>query len=88
MTKKIGFSQAVSSDLNRQTRLPGDPAWQSHGNIGFFAALRDRAIAESQAHGLRKWLIETRCLSEPETIDTFEVQTTINAEILNPRKGA
>jgi hypothetical protein len=84
--RKIGFHKATVGVV-RQTRLLGSEEWQSHGDVTFFQALRDRAIAESKKHGTRKWLIDVRCESDPETVDTFEVQTTIQAEVLNPRKG-
>jgi hypothetical protein len=33
------------------------------------------------------WIIECRCESDPDVIDTFSVQTRIDAEVLNPRKS-
>ena len=75
--------------MNRQARLEGSQEWRSYGNVTFFEALKSEAIRTSQRNSLcpAKWVIEVRCESEPENIDTFEVQTTIHAEILNPRKG-
>jgi hypothetical protein len=74
--------------MNRQTRLEGSKEWNSHGNSTFFQAIRNEAIRTSEKHGVGKWVIEVRCETEPETIDTYEVQTSIYAEVLNPRKGA
>ena len=76
-----------SEPVNRQARIEGAP-WENYGNVTFFEALKRHAIALSERRGLGIWVIQCRCESEPETIDTFEVQTTINAEVLNPRKGA
>jgi hypothetical protein len=74
--------------VNRQARLEGSVKWIDYGNVTFFRAIQNCAIDTSEKHGIGIWVIECRCESEPETIDTFEVQTTIEAEVLNPRKGA
>lgn len=73
--------------MNRQTRLEGSTQWNSHGNCTFFQAIRNEAIRTSEKHGIGKWIIEVRCETEPGIIDTFDVQTSIHAEVLNPRKG-
>jgi hypothetical protein len=75
--------------MNRQARLEGSGQWADYGNVTFFEAIKTHAILTSQRNSLcqAKWVVEVRCESEPEVIDTFEVQTTIHAEILNPRKG-
>lgn len=90
-TRKAWILQTTTESdgelVNRQARIEGAP-WESYGNVTFFEALKRHAIALSFCRGLGIWVIECRCESEPETIDTFEVQTTIHAEILNPRKGS
>ena len=73
--------------MNRQARLEGSKEWTDYGNSSFFQAIRNEAIRTSEKHGIGKWVVEVRCESEPEVIDTFEVQTSIHAEIFNPRKG-
>jgi hypothetical protein len=73
--------------MNRQTRLEGSQQWNSHGNSTFFQAIRNEAIQTSEKHGIGKWVIEVRCETEPEKIEEYEVQTSIHAEVLNPRKG-
>jgi hypothetical protein len=75
--------------LNRQARLEGSKEWTDYGNVTFFEAIKTHAIMTSQRNSLcpAKWVVEVRCESEPEVIDTFEVQTSIHAEIFNPRKG-
>lgn len=72
--------------MNRQARIEGAP-WESYGNVSFFEAIKRHAIAMSNQRGIGIWVIQCRCESDPINIDTFEVQTTIQAEVLNPRKG-
>lgn len=76
--------------MNRQARLEGSKEWHSYGNVTFFEAIKTEAILVSRRNSLCEcnWVIECRCESEPEKIDTFTVQVTLHAEILNPRKGA
>jgi hypothetical protein len=76
------------SDLNRQARLEGSLDWIDYGNVPYYQAVRECAIACSEEHGTNTWVIEVRCESEPTKITTVEVKTTIQAEILNPRLGA
>lgn len=75
--------------MNRQARLRGSTRWTSYGTSSFFYAIKEEAIRASKRNSLCEatWLIEVRCETEPETIDTFHVQTSIHAEVLNPRKG-
>lgn len=74
--------------MNRQARLEGSSDWIDFGDVTFFQAIRSLAIQTSGKHGIGLWVIECRCSSDPEKIETYEVLTTIHAEILNPRKGA
>lgn len=76
--------------MNRQTRLEGSKEWHSHGNVTFFEAIKKEAKQVSRRNSLSeaKWVIECRCESEPDKIDEYEVQVTLHAEVLNPRKGA
>jgi len=75
--------------MNRQARLEGSKEWTDYGNVTYFQAIRDCAIQASRKCGLVdvKWIVEARCMTEPESVDTFEVQTSLHAEILEPRKG-
>jgi hypothetical protein len=75
--------------MNRQARLEGSTRWTSYGSSSFFYAIKEEAIRTSKRNSLCEatWVIECRDETEPETIDTFEVQTSIHAEVLNPRKG-
>ena len=75
--------------MNRQARLEGTTRWTSYGTSSFFYAIKEEAIRASKRNSMCEatWVIECRCESEPETIDTFSVQTTIHAEVLNPRNG-
>lgn len=76
--------------MNRQARLEGSKEWHSYGDVTFFEAIKTEAIQTSRRNSLCECnlTIECRCESEPEKIDTFTVQVTLHAEILNPRKGA
>lgn len=75
--------------MNRQARLEGSTRWTSYGAASFFYAIKEEAILTSKRNSLCEatWVIECRDETEPEIIDTFEVQTSIHAEVLNPRKG-
>ena len=81
-----GTKESGCKVINRQARVEGAP-WESYGNVSFFEAIKRHAIAMSNRRGIGIWVIQCRCQAEPETVDTFEVQTTIQAEVLNPRKG-
>jgi hypothetical protein len=75
--------------FNRQARLEGAKNWNSYGSVSFFEMIKAEAIRASRRNSMCDvtWVIECRCESEPETIDTFEVQVSLHAEVLNPRKG-
>lgn len=75
--------------MNRQARLEGSTRWTNYGGCIVFYAIKEEAIQTSKSNRLCEaiWVIECRDESDPEIIDTFEVQTTIHAEVLNPRKG-
>lgn len=63
-------------------------SWNSYGNVTFFEALKKEAIATSNRSGIfGAWVVQCRYENEPTVIDTFSVQVTLHAEILNPRKG-
>jgi hypothetical protein len=79
--------ESEGANMNRQARLEGSKEWNSYGDRTFFQAIRKLAIDTSDKHGIGTWVIECRCESDPENIETYEVQTSIHAEILNPRNG-
>lgn len=74
--------------INRQTRTAGYENWIDRGDVTFFAAVRQHAIEQTKRFGKFDWRVECRCESEPSNIDSFEVHTSIEATILNPRKGS
>lgn len=76
--------------MNRQAKLLGAKEWHSYGNVTFFEAIKAEAKLASKRNSLCEWtwVIECRCESEPDKIDEYEVQVTLHAEVLNPRKGA
>lgn len=75
--------------INRQARLEGSSIWNSYGNVSFFEAIKAEAIRTSKRNSICEavWEIECRCETEPDVMDSFEVQVNLHAEILNPRKG-
>jgi hypothetical protein len=75
--------------MNRQARLEGSKEWTDYGKVSFFVAIKTEAIKASRRNSLPEcvWIIECRCESDPDVIDTFSVQTRIDAEVLNPRKS-
>ena len=75
--------------INRQARLLGAHVWKSYGNCSFFTAIKWEAIQASRQSKFPEyvWVVQCRCESEPDVIDEFEVRTTLQAEVLNPRKG-
>jgi hypothetical protein len=73
--------------MNRQARLEGSKDWIDFGNVTFFQAIKKLAVDTSKKHGIGTWIVECRCVSNPDEIFAFEVQTTIHAEVLNPRQG-
>jgi len=75
--------------MNRQARLAGSKEWTDYGKVSFFVAIKTEAIKASRRNSLPEsvWIIECRCESDPDVIDTFSVQTRIDAEVLNPRKS-
>jgi hypothetical protein len=75
--------------MNRQARLAGSKEWTDYGKVSFFVAIKTEAIKASRRNSLPEsvWIIECRCESDLDVIDTFSVQTRIDAEVLNPRKS-
>jgi hypothetical protein len=75
--------------MNRQARLEGSEEWMSYGRCSFFTAIKWEAIRASRKASMPEyvWVVQCRCESEPDIIDEFEVRTTLQAEVLNPRKG-
>lgn len=76
--------------MNRQARLEGSRDWHSYGNVTFFEAIKSEAKRVSKRNSLCEatWLIECRCESDPDRIEEYEVQVTLHAKVLNPRKDA
>jgi hypothetical protein len=81
--------QSEGGNMNRQARLEGSKEWTDYGKVSFFVAIKTEAIKASRRNSLPEsvWIIECRCESDPDVIDTFSVQTRIDAEVLNPRRG-
>jgi hypothetical protein len=80
--------KSEGTNMNRQARLEGAKEWNSYGKVSFFEALKAEAIATAEKSGIFGiWIVECRCESDPAVIDTFSVQVTLHAEILNPRNG-
>jgi hypothetical protein len=75
--------------MNRQARLEGSNQWNSYADVTFFAAIKEEAKRASRRNSLCEatWVIECRCESEPEKVETFSVQVNLHAEVLNPRQG-
>lgn len=89
MSKTVVVSLAST---NRQARREGAEAWVSYGDVPYYEACRKHAVLCNlrSCAGFSPWCvrIECRCESEPDKITTVEVQTTVIAEVLNPRLGA
>lgn len=75
--------------MNRQARLKGAKDWTSYGNVTFFEAIKAEAKRAARRNNMCEWIwvVECRCESEPDRIEEYEVQVTLHAEVLNPRKG-
>ena len=67
--------------MNRQARLEGSENWIDFGDVTFFQAIKKLAVATSKKHGIGTWIIECRCMSKPDEVSAYEVQTTIHAEV-------
>jgi hypothetical protein len=85
-------------ELNRQARLFCDSdshpelTWGDYGNVSLLEAARlcaiEAAVFYDQTHN-HVWEVEVRCETSPEiSIETYQVRTSLVAEILDPRKGS